>query len=561
MIRKIAIFLNLLFLLFFLSGANAFRENPFNKSQLKAGNYIMASDKVLSNILPGVYLLNITSSISSGTSAKFVVYSSAGLAVKVDTSIIISNTSFVPVTWTPIAGIEFNATVVLKSIDPPSWVFNAVTVSDSGSAAIPLSLFNETVLSGNYSITIASMIGAGTSNTFSIVAQPLNVTLSTYAAPIGSTILVGWLPTGHDNATDVYLLRLSSNHLYTVATNISDTGSYHLSLGTFAAGAYKVAVTSPAGTGLSAILEITSPLNVTATPSNVSTDSLITITWAPFDSFQSGVTLSISNASGLVFNASVPNSGSYGFIPDLLNISIGNYVATISSNIGTGNALFIVYGSGNLNVTQPNVSSFYYTNSTNLLVQWSPTTGATNNVTINLVNINTSQIYQFTASDNGSVALDISVLHVSPGLYEVFVISGMGSGVSARFPIFTPVPGVHIYTPNSTTVLSNVAILNVTWLPTSLLGQNATILLFQPDYPSIFYGPFNVNDNGLARIDLLDQTIINKNLIYKSRELIGDDVTEDQATLSPKEMSKKSRMHQNPLTNPDILYNNNNKNC
>ncbi|KGG52028.1 hypothetical protein DI09_220p30 [Mitosporidium daphniae] len=542
MLGKTTFFLKLLFLFFFLDGLNAALAKPFSGAKLNVGNSIKNRNKIFGNVLPGIYILNITSSISSGVSSQFTIYSETGIDVNVDTSISIENTGSIPVTWTPSAGAIFNVVAILSSIYSPSSVFKNVTIPDSGMAEISVSQFGSTIASGEYSLTIVTPLGAGISNTFLILSQYIDVTLSNYSVHIGKNISVYWRPFECNETANIYVRDMNSEASYHVAKNISDKGYYNISLGTIAAGAYKVEVVSSIGSGSSRILYISkASLNVTAIPSNVYAVQKIFIVWKPIDRLQKTVELSIYKASSLEFKVSVPNIGIYSFIPDEINIEAGEYTSMITSKLGVGITSFSVYSPIVLNVTEPNASVVYKNTTTSLPVQWSSSGVLSGKASIKLIDVISGYTYNFTAVNNGFLTIDLSTLGIlNTSHYKVVVTSTTGKGSSQEFSILAA--GNIVETSASDTVgVSNVGTLNITWVPVEPPGQNITIWIFQPDFPSIVYGPFSFPDSGLATINLSDLMGSKTPKTYQTGESIFERAKIPQYIVSsPDRVSKKA---------------------
>ena len=177
-------------------------------------------------INPGLYHLNLTSSISNGTSSKFIVFSSTGLGVTVNTTNPIYDNSTVNLTWTPFINSTYNATLVLISLSNPALMAQNITVPDAGHTSVSLSSFAMSLLPGYYNISVANELGFGMSNVFTISnIAPLNVTVNATSVPQNHNIDAMWTPINSIGAANVSIMRLSNGSIHPVFTNINDSGN------------------------------------------------------------------------------------------------------------------------------------------------------------------------------------------------------------------------------------------------------------------------------------------------------------------------------------------------
>ena len=111
---------------------------------------------------------------------------------------------------------------------------------------------------------------------------------------------------------------VSNDSITPIVTEIDDVGHYVLSL-PYTPGAYKHIINSSISSGVSPQFEITTSLNVTAVPNNISSAGGVTvISWTPYDTFQPTAQLITSNSSGVGVTQSVPNIGNYS-----INATVG----------------------------------------------------------------------------------------------------------------------------------------------------------------------------------------------------------------------------------------------
>ena len=477
---------------------------------------LLSCSFAVSEVAPGVYIMNITSSISNGTSTEFIVYSSTGLEVNVDTSNAIYPLSTLQVAWTPFASLDFNATISLINLLNTSQVYSSVVVNDTGSVMVDASAFGEFAFApGFYNVTVSNALGMGISNTF-VVQSPvgLNVIVDLTTVPTDQPVNVSWIPSNPLGLVNVSVLRLFDSSVTPIYTDIIDTGFTMVGM-SFLPGAYEIMINSSLGNGVSPIIEVTSTtgsIDVSAVPNNVSSmTGVSTISWAPFDPYQSNVTLSIYQNIVFITNLTVPNTGSYTLDVSAVGLGAGLYNLTIDSNIGSGSAMLNVYSATGLAVTVPNKASIIYNNSVGTPVQWAPFDSMTSNVNITFVNQNTLQAYSTSAINDGDASVDLIALGIPAGTYNLSVASDLGTGESSMF-VIRYADFLNITSPNMTTNVSNIGLLDIDWDPTNQAGGNVTVFLYQVANGSVVYGPFSAIDDGNAEINLATDQI-NKSLV------------------------------------------------
>lgn len=230
------------------------------------------------------------------------------------------------------------------------------------------------------------------------------------------------------------------------------------------------------------------------------------------------------------------------------NFNYDYYRITVTNRFGTGSSIFANYGSNDeIDVAFPNSVTPYYTNSTNVLVQWNVYGFDLRTVlTINFVDLNTQLNYTFfNIKNNGSVVVDISTLNLPASKYTVYILGYVYYGpgyytlqgeISEHFHIFssgnTPAengtdPGIYVInvensfgTANSSDFVVyshsglNVSVdtstqilpsgnLTIDWAPSANLSlYNATLILKNGSNYSISYTPVNVSDLGSSTIPL-----------------------------------------------------------
>ena len=248
-------------------------------------------------------------------------------------------------------------------------------------------------------------------------------------------------------------------------------------------------------------------MNVSVAPSNVSSAGGVTnLTWTPFDTYQPMVNVTIYNHTGVVETFSVPNLGRFELNTITYALSADFYTIVVHSTIGRGNTTLNVYNVNGLNITQPNSVSIIYNDSMATPVMWTPFSLDAPNVTIDFINQNTFQQYTVSAPNSGDILVDLVALGIPAGSYNLTINSSLGFGATSMFVIRYD-QFLNITSPNGTTNVSNVGVLDMAWMPTNPAGGNATIYLFQPGNASVHYGPFSSMDDGSAVLDLATSSL------------------------------------------------------
>ncbi|KAM0681941.1 hypothetical protein MDAP_000093 [Mitosporidium daphniae] len=605
---------------------------------------LFSASSVMS-IKPGIYFANITSSISNGTTAPFIIHASKGLGVNVTALGEIYPYSSIFVEWDPFSGHDsYDATLSLKSLANPDEIFPESQTKDTGNATIVLENYGS-FKPGMYAILVSNALGQGVSNSFLVLApNPLSVKTDTDKVPTGEFLGLSWTPFNISDTVNISIARVSSGSQRIIATNLADTGSTSVEL-SYPPGIYELKLVSSLGIGSSNRFAITTEFNtiaVTVNPDSISSINGFTIVeWKPFDKAEEFVNLTLTGKDGLAYKnvSNVPNIGYYflsasewevpkspatysltidsmlgsdsieltmfdsatlNVIIDpsvvmsdggaidvnwspidpsepLVNLSVysgndsllktlevpntgsysddvtsfglfpGRYKIQVDSNMGSGFDYLIVSSATPLNILVPNSESIIYNNSASLSVQWTPFDENTTPAVITIINQNTMKNDYFSVKNNGNASLNLSSIDVPAGTYSLTVDTSIGSSGSPSMFVLLYPETLLIASPNSTTNVSNVGLLDIEWDPKNPAGENITIYLHHAVNNSISYGPFKTLDDGNATLDLMTNAI-NKNMLLEdaiaSEQKAHDaDVRAVMRALEPKNAAKKSSFH------------------
>ncbi|KGG50826.1 hypothetical protein DI09_54p180, partial [Mitosporidium daphniae] len=265
---------------------------------------LFSASSVMS-IKPGIYFANMTSSISNGTTAPFIIHASKGLDVNVTALGGIYQDSSIFVEWDHFSGHDsYEVIFSLKSLANPDQIFPELKSKDTGNATILLKEYGS-FEPGMYVILVSNALGQGLSNPF-IVLTPnlLSVKTDTDKVSTGQSLGLSWTPFNTSDTLSISLIHVSSGSEDIIATDLPDTGATSLEF-SYPPGIYELKLVSSLGIGFSnrfAIATESNTIVVTATPNNISSiNGFTTVAWGPFDQAEKFVNLTLTGKDGLAY--------------------------------------------------------------------------------------------------------------------------------------------------------------------------------------------------------------------------------------------------------------------
>ena len=234
--------------------------------------------------------------------------------------------------------------------------------------------------------------------------------------------------------------------------------------------------------------------------SHIYENSTANVTWSPFDTHQTTVSLIVSNATGVFVTIPAPNIEQYvlnatthGFTPD-------SYIATINSSIGSGSTHFTVYNYLGLSVNLSPAKISSINGAT--VVSWSPVGNVSQaSTTIFIYKQFNYQLVASTATGNtGVFNLGVNSFHLAPASYQTVVANDLGGG-NVTLTVYSST-GLNITSPNNVSIIYNDSVaMPVLWTSFDSTTQNAVIELIEQSTMTVYNA--SVIDNGNATLNLV----------------------------------------------------------